>query len=64
MKSRKCKRNYRYKTEDKDDNYNPMNIDDPEFIRQSLNYLNKVKQDLKKGIIRGKVVGTTKQYLI
>lgn len=45
-----------------DDDFNPMNIDDPVFIEQGLNYLNKVKQDLKKGIINGKVVGITKTY--
>lgn len=43
----------------KDDNFNPMNIDDPVFIKQGLDYLNKVKQDLKKGIIKGKVIGKT-----
>ena len=42
------------------DDFNPMNIDDPVFIEQGLNYLNKVKQDLKKGIINGKVVGVTR----
>ena len=42
-----------------DDDFNPMNIDDPVFIKQGLDYLNKVKQDLKKGIIRGKVIGKT-----
>ena len=43
----------------KEDDCTPMNIDDPVFIKQGLDYLNKVKQDLKKGIIRGKVVGVT-----
>jgi len=42
-----------------DDDFTPMNIDDPVFIKQGLDYLNKVKQDLKKGIIRGEVVGVT-----
>lgn len=34
------------------DDFNPMNIDDPVFIKQGLDYLN-------KGIIAGKVVGVT-----
>ena len=39
------------------DDFNPMNIDDPSIVSIGLNYLNKVKQDLKKGIINGKVIG-------
>lgn len=42
-----------------EDDFTPMNIDDPVFIKQGLDYLNKVKQDIKKGIIRGEVVGVT-----
>lgn len=49
--------NYKVKG-NKDDDFTPMNIDDPVFIKQGLDYLNKVKQDLEKGKINGKVVGT------
>ena len=51
---------FKYKARDvkpKDD-FTPMNIDDPVFIKQGLDYLNKVKQDIKEGKINGKVVGT------
>lgn len=41
----------------KDDNFNPMNVDDASIVSIGLNYLNKVKQDLEKGKINGNVVG-------
>ena len=60
VSSFKCKaRNVNVKPlpESLKDDFNPMNIDDPSIVSIGLNYLNKVKQDLKKGIINGKVIG-------
>lgn len=50
--------NYKARDVKPKDDFTPMNIDDPVFIKQGLDYLNKVKQDLKKGKINGNVVGT------
>lgn len=50
--------NYKARDVKPKDDFTPMNIDDPVFIKQGLDYLNKVKQDLKQGKINGNVVGT------
>lgn len=52
-------RNVKPLPENLKDDFVPMNLDDPEFIRQGLEYLASVKQKMAKGIITGEIVGVT-----